>query len=89
MGKRIKTYGHNKEKKRKSKGLCTLLIEPFDDRMMQILSVAAIVSLICGYIQDGFHGLIEGVSIIISILIILVVTAGNNYVKEKQFQELQ
>ena len=51
--------------------------------------MAAIVSLICGYIQDGFHGLIEGVSIIISILIILVVTASNNYAKEKQFQELQ
>jgi Ca2+ transporting ATPase len=53
--------------------------------MMKILTVAAVVSLICGYIQDGLHGLIEGVSIIISILIILVVTAGNEYVKEKQF----
>ena len=34
MSKRIKTYGTNREKKRKSKGLCTLIIEPFDDRMM-------------------------------------------------------
>ncbi len=50
--------------------------------------VAAIVSLICGVAEHGWGGLIEGVSILISIVIIVTVTATNNYVKEKQFQEL-
>jgi magnesium-transporting ATPase (P-type) len=63
-------------------------LEPFEDRILQILIVAAIVSLICGVAEHGWGGLIEGVSILISIVIIVTVTATNNYVKEKQFQEL-
>ena len=47
------------------------------------------MSLVCGVIQDGLHGLIEGGAILVSIAIIVAVTAGNNYVKEKQFQQLQ
>jgi P-type E1-E2 ATPase len=35
------------------------------------------------------HGLIEGVSILVSIVIIVSVTSVNNWIKEKQFQELQ
>jgi P-type E1-E2 ATPase len=42
-----------------------------------------------GVIQNGFHGLIEGTSILISIVIIVAVTSVNNWIKEKQFQQLQ
>lgn len=62
-----------------------LIIENFNDRILQILIAAAIVSLICGVIEHGWGGLIEGTSILISIVIIVMVTATNNYVKEKQF----
>ena len=56
---------------------------------MQILLSAATVALIIGIIKDGWeHGWIEGLSIYIAIAIIVSVTAGNNYVKEKQFQKL-
>jgi len=58
-------------------------MEPFEDRILQILVFAAIVSLIVGVIQNGWYGLIEGTSIILTILIVATVTAGNNYVKEK------
>ncbi len=51
--------------------------------------VAALVSLVVGIIQHGWGGLIEGGSILASIVIIISVTATNNWVKEKQFQELQ
>ena len=50
---------------------------------------AAIISLVCGLIQHGLGGLIEGASILISIAIIVVVTSVNNWIKERQFQELQ
>lgn len=63
-------------------------MENFEDRILQILIAAAIVSLVCGVIEHGWGGLIEGVSILISICIIVSVTATNNWVKEKQFQEL-
>jgi Ca2+ transporting ATPase len=47
------------------------------------------VSLIIGVIQYGWaHGFVEGLSIYIAIVIIVSVTAGNNYIKEKQFQKL-
>lgn len=66
-----------------------MLMAPFDELILRILCVAAIISLICGGIQDGTKGLIEGLSIVIAILIILVVTATNDYKTEKQFQSLQ
>ena len=43
-----------------------------------------------GIINDGLaHGWIEGASIFFAVGIIVTVTAGNNYMKEKQFQKLK
>lgn len=50
---------------------------------------ACILQLAIGIYENGAAGCIDGVSIFIAIIIIDLVTAGNNYVKEKQFQELQ
>lgn len=58
-------------------------MECFEDHILQILIAAAAVSLIVGVIQNGLQGLIEGTSILISILIITAVTSINNYVKER------
>lgn len=60
-------------------------MEPFEDPILKILIVACIVQLGIGIYQDGAMGCIDGVSIFIAIIIITFVTAGNNYVKEKQF----
>lgn len=58
--------------------------------MLQILCVAAMVSLFLGIYQEGWsHGWKDGCSIMIAIVIIIVVTTGNNYIKQKQFQALQ
>ena len=66
-----------------------MLMEPFEDQMLKILTVAAVVSFICGYLQHGWQGMLEGASILMAILIILVVTAVNEYSQEKQFQALR
>lgn len=50
--------------------------------------LAATVAMIIGTIQHPEHGWIEGLSIYIAVVIIVSVTAGNDYVKEKQFQKL-
>jgi P-type E1-E2 ATPase len=48
--------------------------------------MAATVALIIGIVQHGFKaGWVEGISIFIAVAIIVSVTAGNNYAKEKQF----
>ena len=58
--------------------------------MLQLLLLAAFVSLIIGIINDGIkNGWIEGSSIFLAVFIITIVTVSNNYAKEKQFQKLQ
>lgn len=56
-----------------------------EDRILQILILAATVAMIIGTIQHPDHGWIEGLSIYIAVIIIVAVTTGNDYVKEKQF----
>lgn len=89
IAQRVLAFGSNQIKPRKTKTCCELLMEPFEDTILKILIVAAIVQLIIGIIQHGAAGMVDGVSIFLAIAIITLVTAGNNYVKEKQFQELQ
>ena len=64
-------------------------MENFDDAILKILIVAAVVTLIIGIIEKGWLlGSVDGVSILMAIVIIILVTTGNNYSKEKQFQKL-
>lgn len=50
---------------------------------------AAIVSVVIGLVKEGFpEGLIEGTSIIIALLIIIVVNSGNNWIAERQLAGL-
>jgi magnesium-transporting ATPase (P-type) len=57
--------------------------------MLQILCVAAVVSLTLGIAMEGLaKGWIEGFSILLAVIIITVVASGNNYVKEQQFRKL-
>ena len=82
-------YGSNTKRLPKIRTLCELILENFEDKILQILLLAAAVSLVIGILNDGWaHGWVEGTSIFIAIFIIVSVTAGNNYAKEKQFQKL-
>ena len=57
--------------------------------MLKILCASAVVSLVLGIATEGLSkGWLEGASILAAVIIIITVTAGNNYVKEKQFQKL-
>ena len=66
--------------------------EAFDDRVLQILMAAAVVSTLLGSIpkkEREHYGYIEGVAIWIAIFIVAVVTAINDYSKEMQFRKLE
>ena len=63
-------------------------MENFEDTINQILVVAAIVSIIVGVIKDGAGGLIEGMSIVIALIIIIVVNSANNYSSERKLHKL-
>ena len=72
------------------KTLWELILACFDDPMLKALLVAAFVSLVIGVINDGWDvGWIEGSSIFFALFIIISVSAGTNYAKEKQFQKHQ
>jgi len=69
--------------------MCDMICEVLDDFILKVLIVAAIVSTVLGMIKDGpKHGYQEGLGIVFAILIILIVSVGNDWIKEKQFQEL-
>jgi len=66
-----------------------LILENFEDPINRILCAAAVVSLIIGLIQHGFpEGLLEGTSILVALVIIIVVGSGNNYFSERRLAEL-
>lgn len=57
--------------------------------MLRILCYSAVVSLVLGIATEGLkEGWLEGASILLAVIIIVTVTSGNNYLKEKQFQKL-
>ena len=51
-----------------------------------MLCVAAVVATVVGIYNDGFGiGWIDGVSILVAIVIIVVVTVANDMAKERKF----
>lgn len=86
---RVERYGKNETKPRQTATFLELVFDCFEDTILQILIAAASISLIIGVAQNGWSGLIEGASILLSIVIIVAVTSTNNWIKERQFQELQ
>ena len=60
-----------------------IVMENFEDPINIVLLCAAFVSVAIGLLKDGFpDGLIEGVSICIALVIIIVVGSANNYKSE-------
>ena len=82
-------FGSNIYPSPPAKSWCRLFIESFNDTTLIILLVAAAVSLVVGIIEDPEQGWIEGIVIYLACLIVSVVTATNDYEKDKQFRALK
>ena len=66
--------------------MCDLIKNVFEDFILKVLCVAAVVATIVGIYNDGFSiGWIDGVSILVAIIIIVIVTVGNDLAKEAKF----
>ena len=89
LNSRVKKFGKNNPIITVQKSIWRLIIEQFEDLMLKILTVAAIFSLIVGMIKDGVEkGWAEGLTIFIAVILVVTVTAVNNYLKEQQFARL-
>ncbi|CAI4218497.1 unnamed protein product [Parascedosporium putredinis] len=94
---RKRVYGRNTLPERKSKSFLQLVWIALQDKVLILLSVAAVVSLALGLYQtfgnkSHHEGAkvewVEGVAIIVAIAIVSLVGALNDWQKERQFQKL-
>ncbi|KAM5353522.1 hypothetical protein ACJ41O_000172 [Fusarium nematophilum] len=93
---RRRVYGANRLPEPKSKSFLELAWIALQDRVLILLSVAAVVSLALGLYQTfgatHHEGAkvewVEGVAIIVAITIVVVVGALNDWQKERQFRKL-
>ncbi|KAI5953206.1 PMC1 [Candida jiufengensis] len=99
---RRNNFGINKLPQKVSKSFFRLCYEAFKDKVLIILSIAAVVSLALGLYEtfgSGTHyddegkplpkvDWVEGVAILVAVCIVVIVGAANDYQKERQFAKL-
>ncbi|KAF5867308.1 plasma membrane calcium [Aspergillus alliaceus] len=89
---RVRIFSQNRLPARKSTGFLKLLWLAYNDKIIILLTIAAIVSLSLGIYETVSEGSgvdwVEGVAICVAILIVTVVTAANDWQKERQFAKL-
>ncbi|PSR97410.1 hypothetical protein BD289DRAFT_503666 [Coniella lustricola] len=94
---RIRVFSDNRLPEKKGKSLFQLMWITYNDKVLILLSIAAVVSLAIGLYQtfgtahDPEHPAVEwveGVAIIVAILIVVIVGSLNDYQKERQFAKL-
>ena len=98
---RRRVYGINKLPARKSQSLLSLMWLALKDKVLVLLSVAAVISLALGIYQavgvepEVINGVeqahvewVEGVAIIVAITIVVLVGSTNDWQKERQFAKL-
>lgn len=102
MQNRRETFGSNTIPPKKPKTFWQLVWEALQDATLIILEIAALISLVLSLYtpkddsgrlrpeaEETKSGWIEGVAILVSVIVVVFVTAFNDYSKEKQFRGLQ
>ncbi|KAL3459224.1 hypothetical protein BJX64DRAFT_206893 [Aspergillus heterothallicus] len=89
---RIRIFGTNALPDAPTKSFSRLLWDAYNDKIIILLTIAAVVSLSLG-IYEAVAGQsqvdwIEGVAVCVAIIIVVSVTAGNDWQKQRQFAKL-
>ena len=87
---REEAFGSNKVFVEPVPPFCAYVWEALKDLMVRILIVAAIVSIVlgCTFSDDPSKDWIDGVSIVIAVLVVVLVGSITDYQKEQKFHEL-
>ena len=87
---REKLYGSNKVFVEPVPPFCSYVLESLEDMMVRILIVCAVVQIVlgCTLSDDPSKDWVDGVSIIVAILVVVLVGSITNYKKEQKFHEL-
>ena len=65
-----------------------MIRDALSDDVLQILILAATISLVIGLLQDPHEGWMEGAAILLAVFIVVCVTTTNEYFKQQQFIKL-
>lgn len=86
---RQKIYGSNTYTEKPSKSFWMFVWEALQDLTLIILMVCALVSIGVGLATEGWpKGMYDGVGIILSIFLVVIVTAVSDYKQSLQFKDL-
>ncbi|KAF3043840.1 hypothetical protein E8E11_005441 [Didymella keratinophila] len=94
---RIRVFSDNRLPEKKPKSIFQLAWMAYNDKVLLLLTAAAVISLALGLYQtfgvshtDGEPKVewVEGVAIIVAIAIVVIVGAANDWQKERQFVKL-
>lgn len=92
---RRRIFGDNRLPERKIKSIWELAWIAYNDKVLILLTIAAIISLALGIYQsvtakpgEPKVEWVEGVAIVVAILIVVIVGAVNDWQKERQFVKL-
>ena len=87
---REEAFGSNKVFQEEAPPFCSYVWEALKDLMVRILIVSAIVSIVLGifFSDDPSKDWIDGVSIVIAVLVVVLVGSITDYQKEQKFHEL-
>ena len=94
---RKRVFGDNRLPEKKAKNILQLAWIALKDKILVLLSIAAVISLALGLYQTFAPGdtdegakleWVEGVAIIVAIFIVVMVGAVNDWQKERQFMKL-
>ncbi|RMY41649.1 hypothetical protein D0866_00472 [Hortaea werneckii] len=90
---RKRIFGDNRLPERKPKNILQLMWMAYNDKVLMVLTAAAVIALSLGLYQalgteEGGVEWIEGVAIIVAIVVVVLVGALNDWQKERQFAKL-
>jgi magnesium-transporting ATPase (P-type) len=91
LQRRRDVFGSNMIPAKKAKSFLQLAWEALQDFTLIVLIIAATISLILGLVveKDKETSWIDGFAILMAVVVVVLVTASNDYSKELQFQSLQ
>ncbi|OMO70754.1 Cation-transporting P-type ATPase [Corchorus olitorius] len=89
INERKRIYGINKFTETPPRGFWVFVWEALQDTTLMILGICALVSLLVGITVEGWpKGAYDGLGIVLSILLVVFVTATSDYKQSLQFRDL-
>ncbi|XWS21285.1 hypothetical protein CRYUN_Cryun30bG0042600 [Craigia yunnanensis] len=89
INERKRIYGINKFTETPARGFLFFVWEALQDTTLMILAICALVSLAVGITVEGWpKGAYDGLGIVLSILLVVFVTATSDYKQSLQFRDL-